>query len=45
MFDLIKKWFMTDAKWYEFWMPQSGFVGGLIMGAVVGISILIYLCW
>jgi hypothetical protein len=22
-------------KWYEFWNPQSGFIGGIIMGVVL----------
>lgn len=24
------KWYYADAKWYEFWMPGSGYSGGLI---------------
>lgn len=27
--------FETPAKWWQFWMPQSGFRGGLVMGAIL----------
>lgn len=29
------KWFQQPAEWYEFWMPQSGPIGGLIFGAIL----------
>jgi hypothetical protein len=32
---MIRKWIYTDAEWYEFWMPQSGPVGGLILSAIL----------
>ncbi len=31
----IKAWLLKDAKWWEFWMPGSGFFGGVIMGAIL----------
>lgn len=31
MKDLIKRWTFTPAKWWQFWMPQSGLRGGLII--------------
>lgn len=31
----IVKWVATPAKWYEFWMPQSGLIGGLIFLSIV----------
>ncbi len=31
----INEWMMTPAHWYEFWMPQSGLVGGLIVGLIL----------
>lgn len=34
MIDLIKKWAMKKAKWWEFWLPQS--ISGGIVGIVVG---------
>lgn len=32
-------WSMKDAKWWQFWMPQSGPVGGLLAGLIVVILI------
>lgn len=31
----FREWFFHDARWYEFWFPQSGVVGGLIFGFVL----------
>lgn len=43
MFDKICDWAFKDADWYEFWLPQSGFSGGLIAaGIVITIFILIF---
>ena len=28
-------WSMRDARWWQFWLPQSGFPGGCIMAVVV----------
>lgn len=38
---MIKRWLKHPAKWYEFWYPQSGFVGGLLAFAILysGLSI------
>jgi hypothetical protein len=30
-----KPWALVDAHWWQFWMPQSGLIGGLINGAVI----------
>jgi len=39
----FKEWVFKDAKWYEFWMPDSGPIGGLIFGTLIGLVInLIY---
>ena len=35
MLDLFEKWISIEAKWYQFWLPNSGSVGGLIMGNVI----------
>ena len=32
---IITNWIMRDAKWYHFWRPQSGFIGGFIFGAII----------
>lgn len=32
--NLLIKWSTTPAKWYQFWLPQSGFLGGAILGLV-----------
>lgn len=25
-------WLNKDAKWWHFWLPQSGLLGGLLLG-------------
>lgn len=30
----IVKWLYSDAKWYQFWNPGSGFIGGLIASSI-----------
>lgn len=27
---MIKRWVNKPARWYNFWLPQSGAVGGII---------------
>ena len=34
----IKDW-MLNAKWYHFWNPGSGFVGGCITGLIIVVTI------
>lgn len=36
----MKKWGTQPAYVYEFWKPSSGFIGGLISGALT--TVLIY---
>jgi hypothetical protein len=36
-------WHYREAEWYQFWLPQSGFSGGLILGAILGVVLLIVL--
>ena len=35
--------FFREARWYEFWLPGSGMIGGLIFGALIWGFALIYL--
>lgn len=31
-----EKWSLwTDAQWWQFWLPQSGFIGGSICGVLI----------
>jgi hypothetical protein len=32
---ILKRWVKTEAEWWQFWMPQSGGRGGIIMGIVI----------
>lgn len=29
---LIERYLFTEAKWWQFWMPQSGPAGGAVFG-------------
>lgn len=33
--DAIKAWAMQDAEVWQFWMPQSGLLGGVMVGMVI----------
>jgi glycerol uptake facilitator-like aquaporin len=33
--DTAKRWLHKDAEWWQFWLPQSGPVGGMIMGVIL----------
>ena len=33
--DVIGRWALTPAAWWQFWLPQSGIRGGLILALVV----------
>lgn len=35
MSEKTHEWLFTEAKWHQFWLPQSGLIGGLIFGAIV----------
>jgi hypothetical protein len=37
MTESIFKWLTKPAKWYEFWLPQSGVAGGLIVGGMFAV--------
>jgi len=32
---MLKKWFSKEAKRYQFWLPQSGSSGGVILGVII----------
>jgi hypothetical protein len=37
----IINWWKHPARWYQFWLPQSGLFGGLIIGATGTIALVI----
>jgi hypothetical protein len=37
--EAMVSWLVKPARWWHFWMPQSGLVGGAIM------SMLLYIVW
>ncbi len=32
---MMKRWWLAPANILEFWMPQSGFLGGILSGLIV----------
>lgn len=34
MMDIIVRWVNKPARWYEFWYPQSGILGGMLGAAI-----------
>lgn len=41
--DLLMWWIMRPAKWWEFYFPQSGCIGGFIFGSIICSCLLILL--
>lgn len=41
MSERLNKWLHHPARWYEFWYPQSGFFGGVVLICVI--LLLVYL--
>ena len=35
MMEMLARWVNTPAKWYQFWLPGSGFLGGTFVVLVV----------
>lgn len=33
---LFRQWQAREAAWWQFWRPQSGTLGGMIMGVLLG---------
>ena len=33
----MDKWISKKARWYQFWLPASGPIGGLIFGSFIGL--------
>jgi hypothetical protein len=31
----FEQWASTEARWYQFWLPRSGFFGGVILGCAI----------
>lgn len=42
----VVSWVQNPARWYQFWLPQSGLLGGLIGAALflLPIGIYVYFC-
>jgi hypothetical protein len=36
----VKRWFFKGAQWWQFWLPQSGPVGGIIVAGVIALLLL-----
>lgn len=32
---MFLNWYHKKAKWWQFWLPQSGFLGGCIAGSII----------
>ncbi len=37
MLYLVYLWVTADAEWWQFWLPQSGFRGGCVLGAIMNV--------
>lgn len=35
------RWIKARAKWWQFWMPQSGLTGGIIAGWIITLIIIV----
>jgi hypothetical protein len=45
---MIKSWFFEEAKWYQFWFPQSGLLGSMLMGVsttTVAVLLFSFVAW
>lgn len=42
---MLEKWINKPAKWWQFWLPQSGIVGGSILGLLAGFSLTTLYKW
>lgn len=40
--NIVKRWFYSDAKWWMFWKPRSGIVGGLIMASIINVPLMCF---
>ena len=40
---VLKRWFFKGARWWQFWLPQSGPVGGVIVAGVIALLLLLAL--
>ena len=43
----LEEWKYKEAKWWQFWLPQSGPVGGMLLGVsfVAILDLVCYLIW
>ncbi len=38
---LLRAWWFKPAKPWQFWMPQSGAIGGLILGTAIALAVVL----
>jgi glycerol uptake facilitator-like aquaporin len=38
---MLKRWWLREAEWWQFWLPQSGPIGGGIGGTLLGTIVFI----
>jgi len=38
MHRVIRQWINTPAEWWEFWLPQSGLVGGVVFYFIMAVA-------
>ena len=43
MKDIIRNWWLNPAKWWQFWLPGSGGIGGILAGSAVSILIIAFM--
>lgn len=41
--EILNKWWFKPAKYWQFWLPQSGIIGGMILGAFILAIIIVIL--
>lgn len=39
----MKKWLLHPAEWWEFWYPQSGHIGGGLIGSAMIVLLAIWI--
>lgn len=43
--EVLYRWSMRDAEWWQFWRPQSGLIGGVIVALLIELIVIgVYIC-